>query len=309
MRFVSLHSHSTFSTGDGYAMPETHVKRIKELGMGALGLSEHGNISSWVALEQAAEKLDIEPIFGIEIYFGKPKVRPKTHMILLAMNEIGLQNINRIVTKSWQQFYYSPTVYWEDLVKWNEGVIALSGCADSALSCTLLGGKWFGDKVLEPENGAIERATRGVRRFQKVFGDRYYLETQRFPGLERTCTLNPILAQISSDTGVSIVATADVHYPYPNENEIQRILHAADRGKDVETTDASWEYDILLTYPLSDKEILNDLVGTGLSMDQAKTAVLSTEEIANRCKGLRLPKAPRPRYVVGSKDMEPWKIT
>ncbi|QGJ90114.1 DNA polymerase [Mycobacterium phage Indlulamithi] len=296
MRFVSLHSHSTFSSGDGYELPKVHVTRIVELGMKALALSEHGNVSSWVDLEQAAEKAGVQPIFAIEIYFGRPKVRAKTHMVLIAMNEVGLQNINRIVTRSWQQFYYSPTVYWKDLVEFNEGIIALSGCADSALSCELLGGKWFGPKTLEPEDGAYERAVRGVRRFQQVFGDRYYLEVQRFPGLERTCALNPLLAQISRDTGVPLVATADVHYPYPHQNEIQRILHAADRGKDVETTDASWEYDILLTYPLSDREILNDLVGTGLSLDEAKESVLNTERITDRCKGVRLPKAPPPRF-------------
>lgn len=296
MRYVSLHGHSTFSTGDGHGLPIEHGERAVELGMKALGLSEHGNVSSWAALEAACEKLGIEPIFGIEIYYGRPKVQAKTHMILIAMNEVGLRNINRIVTQSWKQFYYSPTVYHKDLERWNEGVIALSGCADSALSCELLGGKWFGPKTLEPEDGAIQRATRAVRRFQKIFGDRYYLEVQRFPGLERTCALNPILAQISRDTGVSLVATADVHYCQPEQNAIQRILHAAHRGKDVETADAGWEYDILLTYPRSDREIIRDLQGTGLSIDEAKEAVLTTERIAQRCKGLRLPKAPLPRY-------------
>lgn len=301
MKFVSLHSHSTFSTGDGHGQPKAHVDRIVELGGTALAMTEHGNVSSWVALQQACEKAGIEPIFGIEIYYGKPGVRPKTHMILLAMNSVGIQNINRIVTKSWKQFYYSPTVYWEDLVRWNEGVIALSGCADSALSCTLLGGKWFGEKQDEPPNGAIKRAVRGVRQFQKIFGDRYYLEVQRFPGLERTCTLNPILAEISTRTGVPLVGTADVHYPLPEQNAIQRILHAADRGKDIETTDAGWEYDILLTYPKSDGQIFKDLKGTGLSEAESKAAILSTQEIAQRCSGTRLPTTKPPRFVVDGK--------
>jgi DNA polymerase-3 subunit alpha len=302
MRYVSLHSHSTFSTGDGHKQPKAHVARWVELGMKAGALTEHGNVSSWVALEQACEKAGVEPIFGIEIYFGKPGIQSKTHMILLAMTQLGLQNINRIVTKSWQQFYYSPTVYWEDLVKWNEGIIALSGCADSALSCTLLGGKYFGEKSLQPSDGAYERAVRGVRRFQKIFGDRYYLEVQRFPGLERTCVLNPLLAQISRDTGVPLVATSDVHYPLPEQNAIQRILHAADRGKDVQTVDASWEYDILLTYPKSDAEIFKDLKGTGLSEDDAKQAILATEEIARRCTGVRLPKSSPPKFGVESPE-------
>lgn len=298
MKYVSLHGHSTYSTGDGHGLPKEHVDRVVELGMGAIGLSEHGNVSSWADLEQECEKAGIEPIFGIEIYYGIPEERRKTHMVLIAMNSIGLQNINRIVTQSWKQFYQWPTVYWKDLVQWNEGIIALSGCADSALSCILLGGKFFGEKRLQPNNGSYELALRGVQKFKKIFGDRYYLEVQRFPGLERTCTLNPILAQLSRDAGVPLVATSDVHYPHPEQNAIQRILHAAHRGGTVESADASWEYDILLTYPTKDIEIIKDLMGTGLSKEEAKESVLNTQRIAERCKGTRLPKANPPKFGV-----------
>lgn len=308
MRYVSLHSHTTFSYGDGYGPVPEHVSRVHSLGMKALALTEHGNVSSWVSLENACAAIDfaVEPIFGIEIYMGIPKERKKTHMILLAMNSVGLQNINRIVSRSWQQFYQWPTVYWSDLKEFNEGIIALSGCADSALSCILLGGKYFGEKTLECTDAAYERAVRGVRRYQKVFGDRYYLEVQRFPGLDRTRALNKILAEISRDTGAQLAATSDVHYPYPEQNAIQRILHAAHRGGTVETADASWEYDILLTYPQSDEEIRKDLCDTGLSDADSRAAIENTAIIAERCWGTRLPKAPRPRYVVGQNDWEPW---
>lgn len=305
MDFVDLHAHTTYSYGDGYATPRQHVNRLKKLGRTHACFSEHGNVSSWVALEVECEKAGLEPIFGIEIYVGIPGERRKTHMILLAMNLVGLQNINRIVTKSYQQFYQWPTVYWEDLKKYNEGVIALSGCADSALSCILLGGKYFGDKSLESTDAAYERAVRGVRRFQKVFGDRYYLEVQRFPGLERTCVLNPLLAQISRDTGAQLCATSDVHYTHPDQNAIQRILHAAHRGGSVESADATWEYGILLTYPQSDLEILTDLENTGLAMGEAADACMNTRVIAERCTGTRLPKAPPPKFPIeGNKSAE-----
>lgn len=308
MRYVSLHSHTTFSYGDGYGPVPEHVSRVHSLGMKALALTEHGNVSSWVSLENACAAIDfaVEPIFGIEAYYGKPEERRKTHICLLAMNSVGLQNINRIVSRSWQQFYQWPTVYWSDLKEFNEGIIVLSGCADSALSCILLGGKYFGDKRFEPSERDIQRARRGIERFQDVFGDRYYLEVQRFPGLERTCVLNQTLERLSATTGSPLCATSDVHYPYPEQNAIQRILHAAHRGGTVETADASWEYDILLTYPQSDEEIYKDLVGTGLSKKAAKTAIENTAIIAERCWGTRLPKAPRPRYVVGQNDWEPW---
>lgn len=305
MKFVDLHAHTTLSYGDGYATPRQHVERLVKLGRSHACFTEHGNVSSWASLETEAEKVGLEPIFGIEIYVGIPGERRKTHMILLAMNLVGLQNINRIVTKSYQQFYQWPTVYWEDLKTYNEGIIALSGCADSALSCILLGGKYFGDKTLESTDAAYERAVRGVRRFQKVFGDRYYLEVQRFPGLERTCVLNPLLAEISSDTGAQLCATSDVHYPYPDQNAIQRILHAASRGGSVESADASWEYGILLTYPQSDVEIFKDLKGTGLERPEAIAAVDNTAIIAQRCTGVRLPKAPPPKFPIpGNKSAE-----
>lgn len=298
MKYVSLHSHSTYSYGDGYGSVDSHVDRVAELGMGSLALTEHGNVSSWVALEKSCRARGIKPIFGIEIYIApKPTERRKNHMILLAMNSQGLQNINRIVTRSYKQFYQFPTVYHKDLREFNAGIIALSGCASSELSCILCGGKSYGDEHLEPKDGDIQRAIRGVKWFQKVFGDRYYLEVQRFPDLERTRVLNPILAEISTATGVQLCATSDVHYPLPDDNAMQRILHAAHRGGSVESADAAWEYDIRLTYPLSDDEIIKDLIGTGLSISNAQKAIESTREIALRC-CVELPKAPPVRFGV-----------
>ena len=164
----------------------------------------------------------------------------------------------------------------------------------------------MGEKRMELCDRDFQHARRAVERFQAIFGNRYYLETQRFPGLPRTRVLNPAFEKLSKATGSPLVATADVHYPYPHENAMQRILHAASRGgKSVDTADAEWEYDILLTYPQSDKEIFKDLVATGLSKPAAKAAILTTESIAGRC-NVELPKAPPPRYIAGERDWEPW---
>lgn len=232
-------------------------------------------------------------------------------MILLAMNLEGLHNLNKLITLSWKTLGTTskskfPTVHPSMLRKHNAGLIVLSGCADSQLSCVLLGGKSYGDKRLELRDGDLRAGTRLVEQYQEIFGDRYYLETQRFSGLPRTCALNPALQEISRRTGVSLCATSDVHYPYPNENAMQRVLHAAHRGgKSIDAADAEWEYDILLTYPTSDKEIFQDLCGTGLSKESAKEAILNTERIAGRC-DVELPKAPPPKYVVGEGDWKKW---
>lgn len=298
------------SYGDGYGRVEDHVNRIADLGMGALALTEHGNVSSWVQLERCCRAKEIKPIFGIEAYTAPEFQTRKCHMILLAMNTVGLQNLNRIVTESYKTLGTTskskfPTVHWPVLKEFNNGLITLSGCADSFLSCILLGGKSYGPKRLELQNGDLERGIKVARLYQKVFGDRYYLEVQRFSGLDRTCILNPALQEISSNTGIPLVATSDVHYPYPNQNSMQKILHAAHRGGSIESVEQDWEYNIILSYPLSDNEIQEDLLNTGLTKRAAAGAILNTARIADRC-NVELPKAKPLKYVAYQQDWREW---
>lgn len=296
MDFVSFHTHSTFSYGDGFGTVKQHVLRVRELGMSALALSEHGNVSSHVQLERECNDAGIKPIFGIEAYFGpvtdEKRTQSKTHLTIFAMDDEGYQNLNRLVTQSYNDFYQKPTVSWENLVKHNEGLVVFSGCADSLLACTLLGGKFLGPRRDErdPKARRVNALRRSAERFHDVFGDRFFLETQRFPRLGRTCAINAEFAELSRDTGIPLIATADVHYPYPYQNVMQTALHAAHRDGTVATADAEWEYDILLTYPESDQEIINDLVGTGLTEDSARDAVRNTGILAKRCT-VELPKA------------------
>lgn len=300
MKFVSLHTHTTFSYGDGYGPVAKHVERIDELGMWAWGTSEHGNSSSHAHQEMECKKRGIKPIYGCELYTaptdpngvdGAPlRTRRKFHQTVFAADEEGYRNLNRIISASWRDHFFQwPTTTSGLLRRYGAGLVVFSGCADSLLSCTLLGGKELGDKRNTYSRRDFKNAVEVVQRYQDVFGDRYYLEVQRFPGLERTRILNPAFAEIAEITGAKLVATADVHYPFPEDNKMQRILHAAHRGGTVESVDASWEYDILLTYPTSDEEITDDLVGTGLTQAQAEQAVAETSAIAERCT-VELPK-------------------
>lgn len=304
MQYVSLHSHSTFSYMDGYGLPSEHVERVAELGMTALALTEHGNVSSHVKLEQAAVKAGIKPIFGMEAYTAYPDMREKAnqrkwHMTMLAMDLRGYQNLMKMVTRAWaDDFYRWPTVTIPNLKDNNAGIICTSGCADGHLASQLLGGKG-----LEPN---FEAAVAVLKAYKRLLGDRFYLEVQRFPGLERTRILNQQYAIWSQEFGVPLLATADVHYPKPEQNEMQKILHTAGRGGGtVAATEAEWEYDILLTYPTSDAEIHADLVATGLTPAEASQAILNTALVAARC-NVELPKMARIRYPGTRKDLEPW---
>lgn len=293
MDFVSLHHHSTFSKGDGHSMPENHVKRAHELGMSAIGGTEHGNISSGVQYEIACDKYGLKFIPGVEAY-GSPAIRDKkyqrkTHQTILAINDEGYQNLNKIVTQSYRDFYQYPTVTWESLKGHSDGLIVTSGCASSLTSCKLLGGKFYGPERKGYTDKQFESALRVVRAYRKVFGDRYYLEVQRFPELDRISTINQALERISSLTGIPLLATADVHYCFESEAYIQQALHAGHRGDTVASIGETWEYDIPLTHPTSDQEIIDDLIESGLSEESARQAVQNTAEVAQRA-SIRLPK-------------------
>ena len=224
----------------------------------------------------------------------------KWHMTMLAADLHGLNNLYAMVTTSWERdFYRWPTVLGDSFRDHSKGIIALSGCADSHLACTLLGGKGI-------EEGNYDAAVKVMLGYKRLLGDRYYLECQRFPGLERSRILNQQYAIWSVEYGIPLAASSDVHYPHPEENEMQKILHAAGRNTGtVAAAEAGWEYDILLTYPESDKQIRDDLIATGLTKKEAEAAILNTAEIADRC-NVELPKMDRIRYPGTTDDLKPW---
>jgi len=278
---------------DGFGSPAAHIERAAELGYSALAVTEHGNVSSHVQFEKAALKAGVKPLFGLEAYTALgDRERRKFHLTILAMNEVGYQNLMKITSRSYAEgFYQWPTVLGGMLADHSEGLIVLSGCSDSLLSCSLLGGK-----SIPPEEASWDRARRVAQRFQALLGDRYYLECQMFPELDRTRQLNEAWERLSNELGIPLVATADVHYPQPDDNEMQVILHAAGRGAgSVAAQEASWEYGIRLTHPVSDIVAYERMCASGLSPRGAVQALRATAEIAERC-SVVLPKAERLQF-------------
>lgn len=315
MRYVSIHTHCTYSYGDGYGLPEDHMARIAELGMSAAALTDHGNVSGHVKWEIAGAKHGVKPLFGMEAYTApadmvdKKNMR-KWHMTMIAENATGYHNLMEMVTRSWNlDFYRWPTVLGESLAEHAEGIICTSGCSDGLLACTLFGGKGIAPPTtINERNRAWADARRIARSFKRLLGDGFYLEVQRFPELERTHSINQAYAALGAELKIPLVASSDVHYPKPEHNELQKILHAASRNTGtVAAAEAEWEYDILLTYPESDARVASDLVATGLSKRDAEAAIDATAEIAARAT-VTLPKMDRIRYPGTKKDLEPWTI-
>lgn len=305
MKFASLHHHSTFSYLDGYGLPEAHARRAAELGMTHLALTEHGNVSSHVQLEKAADKYSIDAIFGCELYCGEVKEekrqRRKNHLTVLASTQTGYSNLLQVVSKGFSEgFYHEPTVSGQMLEEHKEGLIVLSGCQGSLLATSMIGGK-----NVPEEDASYSRAKRVAQRMRDHLGDAYYLEVQAFPELEKTLAINEGVARLSRELHIPMVATLDAHYTRPEEGEVQAILHNLRPGKKqtIEQQMQNWGYDVPLT-PLTDKEIYDRLRKTGLTKIEAQGAILTTREIADRC-NVRLPKVENLRFPLPAGEDDP----
>ena len=326
MKFVNLHHHTTFSFGDGFGPVARHVERAAELGYTAIAATEHGSVSSHFQLEKEALKAGVKPIFGLEAYCGsvleenderrlfynaagQVELRPargqyKNHLTILARNSEGYRNLNRIVTQSYLDYYYHPTVSGANLAANRTGLVILSGCSGSLLACSLLGGKGTPEHHDDPDYGAARTV---IEKFRITFGKHYYLEVQPFHELERCCAMNAAYEHLSEVTNVPLVVTHDVHYPTMDDAEMQAVLHAVHRGKhSVDDVMREWNYDVPLTLPSSDKQLADRLVRTGMSRRAAHDAIATSARIAEEC-NVTLPKADRLRYPISEQDLVPWR--
>lgn len=284
----------------GYGTPAQHVERAAELGQCAYALTEHGNVSSHVQLEKAASKAGIKPIFGLEAYTAlEEKSDRKCHLTILAMDQTGLSNLYGLVSESWKDYHRWPTVFGATLARYQEGLIVLSGCSDSLLACSLLGGKMI------PESDASwERAVSLASNMKDLLGDRFYLECQIFPELPRAHQINQAWEKLGEKLRIPLVATADVHTIKPGQSELRALLHAAGRGNNtIAQQMSSWEYEVPDYVPLSDASVYERLLGTGMSKHATQEALRNTGEIADRC-NVTLPKANLFKYLATELELK-----
>jgi DNA polymerase III subunit alpha len=314
MKAVSLHHHTTYSYLDGHGTPEQHLLRAAELGYTALAFTEHGNTSSHFRAEKAAAKIGaVKPIYGIEAYTASSHKDPqqtKFHLTILAQDQRGYRNLNMLVTRSWQNYYYHPTATGSEVAEFGDGLVILSGCSGSMMACTLIGGKGIPEPETPEQRAKAFEATAGIaERFARLFPGRFYLEVQAFPELEQTRRINKAYGELSRLTGIPLAASLDCHYVMPDDNEMQVILHACGpQGRGQASADEMlrrWNYDVLLCLPDSDQKLAKRLIQTGLKREQAWEAIYATADIAESC-NVTLPKAERLRYPISKEDWEPW---
>ncbi len=233
MDFVHLHVHSEYSLLDGACRIRDLVKKAKAEGQKALALTDHGVMYGVIDFYDAAKEEGIKPIIGCEVYTTDGDRANKTagrdeeigHLVLLVKNETGYKNLIRAVSVGFTEgFYYKPRVDIETLSAHSEGLIALSACLAGDIPRALM-------------RGDYDDAKRRAMRYQSIFGaGNFYLELQDH-GIEEQRKINPLLVQLSQETGIGLVATNDVHYIEKKDARYQDVLLCIQTGKNVSDTD------------------------------------------------------------------------
>ena len=218
MKFTHLHVHSYYSLMDGLNSPLELVQAAKAAGQTAIAITDHGTLSSHREMQIACKEEGIKPILGVEAYisptdrFDKSSKTDKSiqaynHIILLAKNKKGLENINTLQELAWNEgFYHKPRIDREVLNDYSEGVIVLSGCLNGLISKAI-------------DKGNMEEAELLLKGFKQTFGQDFYVEVQSHNPVE----INSALLELADKLKIKAVATGDAHFA----KEEDRVLEEA----------------------------------------------------------------------------------
>ena len=230
--FVHLHNHTFHSVLDGLTKIHDLVDKVKELGMEAAAVTDHGTMSGILDYYKTAKKAGIKPIIGIETYVatrsrfdrdpGKDKQR--FHLTVLAMNNTGFHNLMKLSTRAnLEGMYYKPRIDHDLLEELNEGLIVLSGCASGEIGVAL-------------KEDDYDRAREIAKWYKSIFGDRYYLELQDH-GHPKSNThwdvqakINEGLIKLSKELDIEMVVTCDGHYLTHEYQDAHEILLCVGTG-------------------------------------------------------------------------------
>jgi DNA polymerase-3 subunit alpha len=270
--FVHLHTHSHYSLLDGMGKLPDLVSRAKELGMDTLALTDHGVMYGAVEFYKKCHDEGIKAIIGVETYVAPRTMADKEykvdsspfHLVLLAKNEAGYQNLLKIVTASFLQgYYYKPRVDKDFLRSHGEGIIALSACLAGEIP-RLVG------------SNQKDRALEAIKEYQEIFGkENFYLELQYHPELPEQIKVNAELKLLAKELNIGLVCTNDIHYVRAEDKDAHEVLLAIQTGKDFDDENrlSLKEFDLSMTSPEDMAEHFKDV----------PEALANTVKIAAEC--------------------------
>ncbi len=270
--YVHLHNHTHHSLLDGLTKIDELILHVKELGMHAVAMTDHGTLSGAIDFYKACKKQGIKPIIGMEAYVASrtihdrdpAKDKARYHLIILAMNNKGYENLMRLSTiANLEGLYYKPRIDHNLLEKYNEGLIVLSGCAGGELG-----------EALRAEN--YEKAKSIAEWYKSIFGDRYYLEIQDHNEWAEQVKINEGVFKLSEELNIPKVVTGDAHYLKPDDQDSHEILLCVGTGAYLSDTNrmSLKNFHLHVTDP---KDVIKRWE------DKYPDIVRNTKEIADRC--------------------------
>lgn len=272
MKFTHLHLHTEYSLLDGSGKIKEMVARVKELGMDSMAITDHGVMYGVIDFYKACKAEGIKPVIGCEVYVAPNSRLDREagssddryhHLILLAENNTGYNNLMKIVSTGFLDgFYYKPRVDKEVLRAHSEGIIALSACLGGEVASLI-------------RRGFYEEAKKAALEHKEIFGENnYFLELQDH-GIPEQKSVNQALLRMSEETGIPLVASNDVHYTLASDAQAHDILLCIQTQKKV-TDENRMRYEGGQYYIKSPEEM-------EALFPYAKEALHRTWEIAQRC--------------------------
>ena len=294
--YVPLHVHTHYSQMDGVATPEEYVGRAKENGMDAIAITDHGTLSGHRPMYRAAKAGGIKPILGVEGYiaadrFDKRDKSERTtpldlvynHIVILAKNDKGLENLGRLNEISWNEgFYRKPRIDFEVLEKYREGLIVSSACMSGLIN-----------KAIEVDDYAVAKAH--LKWFGDRFGEDFYVEVMP----HNTAGMNKALIELADAAGHKIIVTPDCHHATVDQKVIQEIMlinntHAKfekdvnyDKSRKIEDPLKRLDYlygqDRMMSFNKFDIHLLSgDEMHRAMGEDSRQDMFANTLEVANK---------------------------
>ncbi|MCF8064357.1 MAG: DNA polymerase III subunit alpha, partial [Desulfarculaceae bacterium] len=269
--FVHLHTHTQFSLLDGAIRLPDLMKRAKELNMDSVVMTDHGNMFGAIHFQMAAQKAGLKHIIGCEVYVAPGDRRDKehrpghaiaNHLVLLAKNLTGYQNLVRMVSAGFTEgFYYKPRIDLELLRRHHEGLIAMSACLQGKVPSLMMAGR-------------EDQAEAAARELAEIMGENNFFIELQDAGLAEQKKINPGLIDLAGRLGLGLVATNDCHYLRREDHEAHDVLLCIQTGK---TVDAPGRMKLSSEIYFKSPQEMADL------FPEVPEAISNTVDIAKRC--------------------------
>ena len=276
--FGHVHVHTEYSTLDGMCKIRELLQKAKDMGHSFIAITDHGSTSGLWYAQKLGDEIGIKILLGTEFYYERENDGKNGHLIAIAKNDKGLENLFRLQEFAFvSNFYKKPRINFDILAKYKEGLIISSACLAST----------FSQFIME---GELQQAKEWARFFQLEFGDDFYLEVQA-NSIPIQAIVNKETQRIADALGIKVIATNDVHYVLKEDHYAHEVLLALQINKKM-SDPKRFKFDTQDFWLKSDDEMLRSIYG--LTLDEAYQALSSTQLVADKCsarlcKGNHLP--------------------